>query len=614
MSYLNLISFLGIFGLCFIAWLFSENRRVIPWRVIIGGIGLQLLLGFLVFQFPITREALRIFSGLLDGVFAAADVGARFVFGQNLVPLPGREPFIVRALPAGVEACPPPQIPFLPGYCGTDKLNYVLAFRALPAVIFFSGLIALLDNLGVMQRITAIFARLFYRTMRLSGAESLSGAANIFVGVEAAIAVKPYIAKMTRSELSAILACCFGTAASSTLAIYVSYLRPVFPNILGHLVSASIIAIPACFVLSKILVPETEIPATAGGIPLEPPAGKVDSRQTAAEEAEADQFPAEDWQKSPNTRIQLDDEDDLTNGKAELPPQETVGGEPIERMSPVDAAILGALDGVKMAVSIAAVLILIVGIVSLINQIFAGLAGIPGPIGDVFKVITLQNISGALFLPFTFLTGVSLDWNELWQSSVIVGRRLLETAIPPYQALAQARELNQLSDRAVLIVSYALSGFAHVASVGIFVGGTIALAPSRRKDISQLGWKALFIGTLATLMIACVAGFYDTGNASVLGEKAPPAPAVSPSPTPTGAISPPPTVSPSPASGGTPAPVPVPVAPAMAPKPGPVATPSPKASPTKPSPAVKATPQNAPKAKPKPTPSPKAAPAKTQGN
>lgn len=476
MNLLNVISLLGIFGLCAIAWLFSENRspRVFPWRVVGVGILLQLILGALVFLFPPTRIALQWFSSILDGVFLAADTGASFVFGKNLVPLPTR--------PADVN------------------LGYIFAFRALPTVIFFSGLMALLYNIGLIQVITNLFAKVFYTTMRLSGAEALSGAANIFVGIEAAIVVKPFLAKMTRSELCAILACCFGTAASSTLAIYVSFLRPVFPNILGHLVSASIMAIPACFVLSKILVPETELPLTAGGIPLE--------------------------------RRGRDVSDDELGDEFEGAPRETVGGEPIERVSPMDAAIVGALDGVKMAVAIAAVLILILGLVSLVNQIFAALATIPGVVGQVFEVVTLANIQGALFLPFTFLTGVSLEWNELWESSVIIGRRLFETAIPPYQALATAaaRPENPLSDRAILIVSYALSGFAHLASVGIFVGGTIALIPSRRKDISELGWKALFIGTLATLMIACVAGFYDTGSASILGEKSAPPAVVAPAP------------------------------------------------------------------------------------
>ncbi|MFN7714666.1 MAG: NupC/NupG family nucleoside CNT transporter [Pseudanabaenaceae cyanobacterium] len=495
MTYLNLISFFGIFMLCFIAWLFSEDRRVIQWRVIIWGIGLQLLLGFLVFQAPGTREALNWFSSLLDGVFGAADRGARFVFGPLLVPPTGMEPFSLLAAKDGV--CSPGQVLLDnlgesgKAFCTTNRLAYVFAFRALPAVIFFSGLMGLLENLGLIQIVTEWFAKLFFWTMRLSGAESLSGAANIFVGIEAAIVVKPYLPKMTRSELCAILACCFGTAASSTLAIYVSFLRPVFPNILGHLVSASIIAIPACFVLSKILVPEVGTPVTMGGIPKEDKKAK----RAAAEEGEL----------------------------------ENAGGETMKRMSPMDATIIGALDGLKMAASIAAVLIMVVGLVDLFNQLFGWFATLPDPIGGFFKVVTLANIQGALFYPLTLLTGVSAD--DAWTASVIIGRRLLETAIPPYQALAAEAAKGTISDRTVLIVSYALSGFAHLASVGIFVGGTIALIPSRRKDISELGWKALFVGTLATLMIACIAGLYDDGSPGVLGEKAAPKPAATTKPT-----------------------------------------------------------------------------------
>jgi concentrative nucleoside transporter, CNT family len=522
MSILNFISFVGIFGLCAIAWLFSENRhpKYFPWRVVLMGIGLQLVLGALVFAVPGTRDVLQTFSNLLNVVFDAADAGARFVFGRQIVPLPGQEPLILSPLGASGQCAPDTAGQVIPGFCGV-KLGYIFAFRALPAVIFFSGLMALLYNIGVIQAITNVFARVFYRVMRLSGAEALSGAANIFVGIEAAIVVRPFLSRMTRSELCAILSCCFGTAASSTLAIYVNFLRPVFPNILGHLVSASIMAIPACFVLSKILVPETSVPLTAGGIP-------DDASARSLEEYS----------------------DDHSQKKSQ---PETVGGEPIERVSPMDAAILGALDGVKMAVPIAAILILILGMVYLVNQIFGGLAALPSPIGDVFEVVTLQNILGVLFLPLTVLTGVSLDWPELWASSVMIGRRLFETAIPPYQALGAAAALPAaeriISDRAVLIVSYALSGFAHLASVGIFVGGTIALAPSRRKDITDLGWKALFVGTLATYMIACVAGVFDTGGSSILGTVDAPEAIVAPSPSPSPSPNPPtptPTILPSP--------------------------------------------------------------------
>jgi concentrative nucleoside transporter, CNT family len=465
MSILNLISLMGLFGLCAIAWLLSEHRhpKYFPWRVVIMGIMLQLVLGAAIFVLPGTRDVLQGFSGLLNIVFDATDAGARFVFGKTLIPLPGQESLILTPLSSNTS-CAANTVEVVSGFCGV-QFGYVFALRALPAVVFFSGLMALLYSIGVIQLLTRVFAKIFYRTMHLSGVESLSGATNIFVGIEAALIVKPFLEKATRSELCAILACYFGTSASSMLATYVSFLRPVFPNILGHLVSASIMAIPACFVLSKILVPETETPLT---------------------------------QK--NISILLQDEvDDL------------------EKMAPLDAAIQGALEGVKMAVSIAAVLILILGFVYLINQGFSWLALIFGSYGNLALVFKLENILGALFLPLTFLTGVSLEWNELWVASVIIGRRLFETAIPAYQALAIAAQDEVVSDRAVLIISYALSGFANLGSVGISIGAVSAMIPSRRQEISELSWKALLIGTLATLMIACIAGIFDTGASNTLG-------------------------------------------------------------------------------------------------
>ncbi len=566
MSYYNVISFFGIFGICLVAWVFSEDRRkqYIPWRVIFWGIGLQLVLGALIFIFPPTRVALEWFTSLLDGVFTAADAGARFVFGPNIVPVPGQTPQV--------------------------NLGYIFAFRALPTVIFFSGLMALLENIGAIQPVVNFFAVIFYKTMRLSGAEALSGSANIFVGIEAAIVVKPYLAKMTRSELCAILACCFGTAASSTLAIYVSFLKPVFPNILGHLISASIIAIPACFVISKILVPEKEVPVTAGGIPQEEKAKEDDSSED-----------------DDNYSLQYAEDEEEEEYKPEM-----AGTEPIERVSPMDAAILGALDGVKMSASIAAVLILIVGLVALINQVFGALGALQtnenpvlSIVGSFFKVVTLANIQGFLFYPLTILTGVPFE--DSWAASVIIGRRLLETAIPPYKALADASAAGQISDRTVLIVSYALSGFAHLASVGIFVGGTSALIPSRRKDISELGWKALFVGTLATIMIGAVAGVFDTGDPSILGDKKAPAPITAPSPKATAPASPgaSPALSPTPAAPASPAAAtPKPVTPA----PSPVASPTP-AAPAAPASPAAATPKPASPAPSPVAPSPSPVPA-----
>ncbi|MFP4222402.1 MAG: NupC/NupG family nucleoside CNT transporter [Phormidium sp.] len=478
---LNLLSAIGLAGLCFVAWLGSEDRRIVSWNTILWGIGLQLVVGGIVFG--IGSDVVVWVNDLLNVLLDASEAGARFLFGggsSHFVPDPNRSPgpgvagrWLVRTLGDPYVSVPGDRL-------GPDNLNpgFILAFRSLPQVIFFSGLVSLLYRLNIIQPIIKVFAKVFRRTLRISGAESLAGAANIFVGIESAIAIKPFLPNMSRSELCAILASCFGSIASSVLALYAGLLRPTFPTITGHLVSASIMTIPACFVLSKLLVPETTVPETFGQIPEE----KEDPSQ--------------------------------------------------EKPNPVDSLIIGALDGVKMAVGIAAVIIGILGLVALVNEFFNFLTQLPGVFGDVFAVVTLQNLLGAIFLPLTFLTGVSLpipftdafeeNWQVLWESSVIIGRRLFETNIPPYISLAELARAGVLTPRALLIVSYVLCGFTHFASYGIFVGGLANLVPSRRSDISALGFKALWAATLATLMTGCIAGLFFTGNAdSILGIPAP---------------------------------------------------------------------------------------------
>ncbi|MCD8486058.1 NupC/NupG family nucleoside CNT transporter [Desertifilum tharense IPPAS B-1220] len=471
---LNIVSLLGMIGLCIVAWLGSENKRIIPWKVIIFGISIQLLIGLLVFVLP-TRDLIAGLNNLLNAVLDASEAGARFLFTDLFVPNPNAP--VAGLGTAGrwiSRTLSDPYVP-LPGErLGAGNLNpgYIFAFRALPQVIFFSGLISLLYRLNIIQPIVKVFAQVFRQLMNISGAESLAGAANIFVGIESAIAVKPFLMEMSRSELCAILTSCFGSIASTVLALYAGLLRPVFPAITGHLVSASIMTIPACFVISKLLVPETTVPKTLGKVPEE-----------------------------------------------EMDPV-------MVRPSPVDSLIIGALDGVKMAVGIAAVLIAILGVVALIdiffNNLSAWITGTFSGTGETSLLVQffsapLSNFLGVLFLPLTFLTGVSLEWQELWQSSVIIGRRLLETNIPPYLTLARLTESGALSDRALLIISYVLCGFTHIPSYGIFVGGLSSLVPERRSEISALGWKALWAGTLATLMTGCVAGLFDFGNAAILG-------------------------------------------------------------------------------------------------
>lgn len=518
---LNLLSFIGIFALCGLAWLTSENRRLVPWRTIAWGIGLQLVLGLLVFLLPITRSLIVVISDAVNSIIDATEAGARFIFGPLLVPDTTTFPGPVLAGRWIARAITPPYVPVPGDRLSPDSLNlgYIFAFRALPSVIFFSALMSLLYALGVIQPIVNFFARVFRRTMKLSGAEALSGASNIFVGIEATLVVRPYLERMTRSELCAILTSCFGSIASTVLALYAGLLRPTFPNITGHLVSASIMAIPACFVISKIVVPETGVPETFGvrleelPHPVSPPE-TTETTETFSSTIEGNEGLAEipdpiEPKELPSEEVAL--------APAPAPEVSTIG--------PMESVVVGALDGVKLAVAIAALLIAVLGLVALVNLFFANLAALaahPQPfisgIGRVFQVISLQNIAGALFLPLTFLTGVSLQWQELWQASLLLGQRLIATEVPSYQQLGVLAGQGVLSNRALIVISYALCGFAHIPSLGIFVGGLIGLVPSRRKDITELGLKALWAATLATLMIGCIAGLYDTGNPSIIGQ------------------------------------------------------------------------------------------------
>jgi concentrative nucleoside transporter, CNT family len=472
-SWLNFVSFLGLFGLCGIAWIGSENRKHIPWRVILWGIGIQLLLGLLVFQFEPSRRLIEIMSNNINAILESAQAGARFVFGNLMVPDPNTTTGPLQAGRWIARAVTPAYVPVPGDRLSPENLNvgYILAFRALPLVIFFSALMALLYNLRLIQPIVNLFAKIFHKLMGLSGAEALSGSANIFVGIEAALVVRPFLASMTRSELCAVMASCYGSIASTVLAIYADFLRPVFPNIVGHLISASFMAIPACFVISKILVPETEVAKTAGLLPTE-----------------------------------INEPED-------------------ETQNPMESVISGALDGVKLAVAIGALLIALLGLLALVNLFFGNLAALSlsqnailARIGDFFKNITLQNIAAVLFVPLTLITGVSVDRSEIWQMAQLLGQRLLETEIPAYLKLASLKQSGVLSDRAMVIMSYALCGFAHLPSVGITMGGFVSLIPSRRKDITILGWKALWAATLATLMIACIAGIFFSGNPTIIGK------------------------------------------------------------------------------------------------
>jgi concentrative nucleoside transporter, CNT family len=426
---LHLISALGFFAFAGIAWLLSAHRRKVNWRTIAWGMGLQLFIGLLIFRLPISRQ---IFLKLNDGVMALLDVSKA---GSN---------FLLGPLAAG------------PGEQGS--VGFILAFQALPIAVFFSALSAALYHLNVLQFIVRAFAKLFHRTMKISGAESLCGAANIFVGVESALVIRPYLAKLTRSELLCVLSTGMATAASTTLGIYTLLLSKSFPNIAGHLLSASVIAIPASVVMAKLLMPETETPETAGSVPTE----------------------------------------DKSTRSSNL----------------MSAIIEGANDGLKLAVGIATLLVAILALVALCDK----LIGWPSQMLGLSEPLSITKILSWIFYPLVALLGIARA--DLAEAARLLGERVILTEVVAYQDLAQMVASGQISDpRTVVILSYALCGFAHVASVAIFVGGTAALVPSRRDDLASLGFRALLAATLGTLMTGCVAGIFSDGQGVLLGMK-----------------------------------------------------------------------------------------------
>jgi CNT family concentrative nucleoside transporter len=343
---------------------------------------------------------------------------------------------------------------------GETSLGSILATQGLPTIIFFAALMGALYYLKVMPFFIRIFSRIFTRLMRISGAESLSVSSNIFVGVESSLVVQPHLAEMTLSELATILTAGMATIASTVLALYVFILQGVFPTIAGHLISASFLAAPASVIMAKLIIPETEKPTTLGL----------------------------------DVRPHYEREDNL-----------------------IMAIINGAFSGLKLLGGIITLLIAFLGLLALVDLVLGWFGGnLNNWLGWNFSW-SLKSLLGYAFYPFTVILGVPPS--DALNIAKLLGERSVATEVVSYQHLADLMTKGALvHPRSALIASYALCGFAHVASLAIFVGGTGALAPSRIKDLSRVGLRALLAATLACLMTAAVAGVFCTETSILLGK------------------------------------------------------------------------------------------------
>jgi CNT family concentrative nucleoside transporter len=421
----RLISLMGVAVMIGLAYLLSTDRRHIDWRPVLWGVGLTLALGFVILNPTLQAIFFAIVDSAIRRLLSFAESGASFVF-QSV------EPHQI----LGPDGTPQTVI----GRISPPVKTF--AFWILPSIIFFSALTAILYHLGIMQRVVWGIAWLMQRTLRTSGAESLSTAADIFLGqAESPLIVRPYVAKMTLSELNAVMVAGFATVAGGVMAAYVSFLRDI-PGIAGHLATASILAAPASLAIAKIVVPERGVPVTGSRLDID--------------------------RSSPHRNV-------------------------------IEAAANGATDGARLAINVGAMLIAFVGLVAMVDATL-GLIPLYG------APLSLSRLFGWCFAPLAWCMGIpwreaplvgALLGEKLVLTELIAYLHLGELT----RAASPA-----LSERSAVITSYALCGFANFASIGIQIGGIGTIAPERTGDVAALGLRAMAAGSLATFMTACVAG------------------------------------------------------------------------------------------------------------
>ena len=412
---------IGIVTLMGIAWLLSENRRRIDWRPVLMGLGLQVAFAALILRTSWGAPFFNACGDVINTLLGFCDRGTDFLF-KHVSQLNNRNQL--------------------------DGPLVNLAFRVLPSIIFFSAILAVLYHLGVMQFVVRIIAWVMIKTMKTSGAETLSVAANIFVGqTEAPLLVQPFLARMTRSEILTIMLAGFATIAGGVMALYVGMLRPVLgPEIAGHLMASSVMGAPASILFAKILLPETETPTTLGDVNI-----------------------------------------------------------PLPRTSSnvIEAFSEGANEGLKLTLSVCGLLIAFVAAMEMINAFLGWGPSIP-LIGVRIPPTSMQEVFGWVFRPIAWTLGTS--WEESKVVGSLLGEKIVLTELIAYTDLARPEIASQLSPRSAKITAYALCGFANFASIGIQVGGIGAIAPERKATISQLAMKAMIGGALASAMTGAIAG------------------------------------------------------------------------------------------------------------
>ncbi|WP_367381417.1 NupC/NupG family nucleoside CNT transporter [Stenotrophomonas cyclobalanopsidis] len=416
----------GLFGLAVligITWLFSNNKRAVDWKLVITGITLQIAFAALVILVPGGRD---VFDALGKGfvkILSFVNEGSGFIFGSLM---------------------------------DTQNYGFIFAFQVLPTIIFFSALMGVMYHLNVMQAIVRVMAWSITKVMRVSGAETTSVCASVFIGqTEAPLTVRPYIARMTQSELLTMMIGGMAHIAGGVLAAYVGMLGGGDPAqqafYAKHLLAASIMAAPATLVVAKLLIPETGTPLTRGTVKME-----------------------------------------------------------VEKTSSniIDAAAAGAGDGLKLALNIGAMLLAFIALIALLNAPLTWIGDVTGLAAAIGKPTNLSTIFGYVLAPIAWVIGT--PWADATTVGSLIGQKVVINEFVAYTELSQIVNGQiagvTLSDEGRLIATYALCGFANFSSIAIQIGGIGGLAPERRHDLAKFGLRAVLGGTIATFMTATIAG------------------------------------------------------------------------------------------------------------
>jgi CNT family concentrative nucleoside transporter len=411
-------SLLGLVFLLGLALLMSRDRARIPARTVIAGLGLQLAVGLLALQTPVGIYVFKGVGKAFDAIFSVSNEGARFVFGDLADPLP--------IPPFTAEGC------------------VVLAISLVSIIVFMGAVSRVLYYLGVLQWIVRGMAWIMRRLMRASGAESLSAASNVFVGmVEAPLTIRPYVAGLTRSELFCVMSAGMATVAGSVMAFYALLLKDLLGDIetaAGHLLTASVMSAPAAILIAKIMIPETGEPAT------------LDARVMPS----------------------VDEGEDA----------------PVNVM---DAAARGGLEGLRLGINVVGLLIAFVAIVAMANLILEAVSR---------GHLTFDKLAGYLCAPIAL--GMGIPWEDAVEAGALMGKKTVLNELIAYKDLARMGA--ELAPRTARIMSYALCGFANFGSVAIMIAGVGGMAPTQRPNLARLGLLSIVSGTLAAFMTGCMAG------------------------------------------------------------------------------------------------------------